>query len=100
MSRYLHPSAPFDVGINLIQYLAQFQFFSFWAKSLDCVVRRFEQISFRPRNFSLEGAMKLRLASFCFFRLYPCLPGFDQIVSENTGHLREMCHVKEHLNSY
>ena len=29
------------------------------------IVRGFDQISFRPCNFSLEGAMELKFAPFC-----------------------------------
>ena len=45
---------------------AEIKMFRFWPKTMNYIyiIRRFDQISFRPHNSSLEGARKLKFASF------------------------------------
>ena len=58
--------------------------FSFWPKPLDYIVRRFDQISLRPHNSSLEGTMKLKSFQFLAYTSYMYIYPSYKLTHSNT----------------
>ena len=64
--RNLCHSAALEVLFLMVSFFAEVEIFRFWPKTMDYTYSQaFLSISLRASNSSLEGAMKLKLASFC-----------------------------------
>ena len=53
----------------MVSFLAKLKIFRFWPKTMDYIIRRFDRNrgDFLLSYYSaVEGAMKLKFASFCF----------------------------------
>ena len=64
MKLNLHHSAPLEMLFPMASFFPEFGSFRFWPKTMD-YSKAFSSNSLRTPNSSLEGAMKLKFASFC-----------------------------------